>query len=151
MLLGFTCTKSGEDKSIGKLGNSGEGLNVFLPEGDAPYDPEMLKNSVELILEKAHSISSEMDYITLTNKFYDQSWKSSQDAEERYETIWNIVRYIYRTNLSEERMIELLRTRSGLLTINSYSRSHWNEILNLDRAISSSSDIEEKVRTTTSN
>jgi hypothetical protein len=41
-------------------------------------------------------------------------------------------------------MIELLRTRSGLLTINSYSRSHWNEILNLDRAISSSSDIEEK-------
>ena len=35
--------------------------------------------------------------------------------------------------------------RSGLLTVNSYSRSHWNEILNLDRAISSSSDIEEKL------
>ena len=58
--------------------------------------PRMIQNSVELILEKANSISSEMDYIPLTNKFYDQSWKSSQDAEERYETIWNTVRYIYR-------------------------------------------------------
>jgi hypothetical protein len=86
-----------------------------------------------------------MDYVRLTNQFYNQSWRSSEEAEERYETIWTIVRYIYRANLSEERMIELLRTRSGLLTINSFSRSHWNEILNLDRAISSTSDIEKKL------
>jgi hypothetical protein len=96
-------------------------------------------------MEKAHSISSEMDYVRLTNQFYDQSWESSEEAEERYETIWTIVRYIYRANLSEEHMIELLRTRSGLLTINSYSRSHWNEILDLDSAISSVSNIEEKI------
>ncbi|MGB7953426.1 MAG: hypothetical protein WCF23_05550 [Candidatus Nitrosopolaris sp.] len=42
-------------------------------------------------------------------------------------------------------MIELLRTRSGLLTINSYSRSHWEEILSLDRSISSTADIEKKL------
>ena len=68
-----------------------------------------------------------------------------EDAEERFETIWTIVRYIYRANLSEERMIELLRTRSGLLTINSYSRTHLEQILSLDRAISSATNIEEKL------
>ena|SRR5436309_6189201 len=86
-----------------------------------------------------------MDYVRLTNQFYNQSWQSSEEAEERYETIRTIVRYIYRANLSEERMVELLRTRSGLLTIYSFSSSHWNEILNLDRAISSTSEIEKKL------
>jgi CRISPR-associated endonuclease/helicase Cas3 len=130
--------RAGRINRYGHLGNNSQGLvKVFLPEGDPPYDPDMLKNSKDLIREKAHTISSEMDYIRLTNEFYDQSWQSSQDAEERFETIWTIVRYIYRANLSEERMIELLRTRSGLLTINSYSRSHLEEILKLDKEISS--------------
>jgi len=42
--------RAGRINRYGKLGNDGEGLvNVFLPEGDPPYDPAMLKNSVELI------------------------------------------------------------------------------------------------------
>jgi CRISPR-associated endonuclease/helicase Cas3 len=144
--------RAGRINRYGRLGNNGEGLvEVCLAEGDLPYDSLMLKNSEVLIQQNAHSISSEMDYIRLTNEFYDQCWQASEEAEERFETIWTIVRYIYRANLSEERMIELLRTRSGLLTINSYSRTHWNEILSLDRAISSASDIEKKNRTATSN
>ena len=138
--------RAGRINRYGKLGNKGEGLvKVFLPEGDPPYDSRMLKNSVELILEKAQSISSEMDYVRLTNEFYDQSWQPSEEAEERYETIWMIVSYIYRADLSEEGMIKLLRTRSGLLTINSYSRSHWEDIVSLDKAISSAADIEKKL------
>jgi CRISPR-associated endonuclease/helicase Cas3 len=130
--------RAGRINRNGDLGNSGEGLiNVFLPEGHRPYECRMLNDSIKLIQEKAKKISSEMDYIRLTNEFYDRSWQSSQDAEERFETIWTIVRYIYRANLSEDRMIELLRTRSGLLTINSYSRTHLERILSLDRAISS--------------
>jgi len=118
---------------------------VFLPEGHMPYDSGMLNDSVKLIQEEGQNITSEMDYIRLTNEFYDKSWQSSQDAEERFETIWTIVRYIYRANLSEEQMIELLRTRSGLLSINSYSRTHLERILNMDRAISSALDIEKKM------
>lgn len=110
-----------------------------------PYDSGMLNDSVKLIQEEGQNITSEMDYIRLTNEFYDKSWQSSQDAEERFETIWTIVRYIYRANLSEEQMIELLRTRSGLLSINSYSRTHLERILNMDRAISSALDIEKKM------
>lgn len=137
--------RSGRINRFGHLGNKGQGLvNVFLPEGDPPYNPDMLKNSEDLIRDKAHTISSELDYIRLTNEFYDQSWQSSEDAEERFETIWAIVRYVYRANLSEERMIELLRTRSGLLTINSYSRSHLKEILALDKEISCTTRIEKR-------
>jgi DNA-directed RNA polymerase subunit RPC12/RpoP len=107
----------------------------------------MTRLSIRSLLSKrqAHTISSELDYIKLTNEFYDQSWQSNEEAEERIETIWTIVRYIYRANLSEERMIELLRTRSGLLTINSYSRSHLEEILILDKQISLATNIEEKL------
>lgn len=74
--------------------------------------------------------------MNLTNRFYDQFWSRSEESEERFEEIWNQVHYIYRANLSEEGMIKLLRTRSGIMTINAYSRSHWDEILNLDRQLS---------------
>ena len=114
--------RSGRINRFGHLGNNGQGLvNVYLPKGDSPYNPDMLKNSKELVREKAHTISSELDYIKLTNEFYDQSWQSNEEAEERFETIWTIVRYIYRANLSEERMIELLRTR--LNNINSLTHN----------------------------
>ena len=36
--------RSGRINRFGHLGNNGQGLvNVFLPEGDSPYDPDMLK------------------------------------------------------------------------------------------------------------
>jgi CRISPR-associated endonuclease/helicase Cas3 len=138
--------RSGRINRYGNLGNEGQGLiNVFLPEGDLPYDSDMLRDSIDLIRDKADTISSELDYVRLTNEFYDQSWQRDEEAEERFETIWTVVRYIYRANLSEEGMIELLRTRSGLLSINSYSRSHLEQILTLDKEISLATNIEEKL------
>jgi hypothetical protein len=44
-------------------------------------------------------------------------WKSREEAEERYEEIWQELSYIYKANLSEEKMIDLLRTRSGMLLL----------------------------------
>jgi hypothetical protein len=41
-------------------------------------------------------------------------------------------------------MIELLRTGSGIMTINPYSRSHWNEILSLDRQLNLAVTTEQK-------
>lgn len=127
-----------------KLGNDGQGLvNLFLPEewrsnrnvASLPYDPELLGSSISLVREEARSIVSELDYLDLTNRYYDQFWSRSEESEERFEEIWNQVHYIYRAKLSEEGMIELLRTRSGIMTINAYSGSHWDEIMNLDRQL----------------
>lgn len=146
--------RAGRVNRKGKLGNNGQGLvNLYLPEGwnsnknvaCLPYDADLLDSSISLLREEAQSIGTELDYLDLTNRFYGQYWKRSEEPEERFEEIWNQVHYIYRANLSEEGMIELLRTRSGIMTLSAYSRSHWDEILNLDRQLNlAATVIEEK-------
>ena len=55
---------------------------VCLPEGwddktsSLPYDSEMLHDSIALIEQEADKINSELDYVRLTNLFYDRSWLS---------------------------------------------------------------------------
>jgi CRISPR-associated endonuclease/helicase Cas3 len=143
--------RAGRINRKGKLGNEGQGIVVVcVPEGwnnrtsSLPYDYEMLSDSIAIIEEEANNITSELDYVTLTNLFYDQSWQSSQEAEERFEEIWNRVHYVYRANLSEEGMMDLLRTRSGILTVNSYSRTHWEQIYELDERLCATENIEER-------
>ena len=143
--------RAGRINRYGKLGNQGQGLIVVCdPEGwntessSLPYDYNMIRDSIKLIEEEADHITSEFDYIRLTNVFYDQSWQRSEEAEERFEEIWNRVRYVYRANLSEEVMMELLRTRSGILTVGAYSRSHWNQVYQLDSLLYSTSNVDER-------
>lgn len=80
----------------------------------------------------------------MTNQFYDESWESSEEAEERFEGIWTILRYINRASLSEEAMRDLLKTKSGILTINAYSRTHWDEVFRLDSELRLTPNIEER-------
>jgi CRISPR-associated endonuclease/helicase Cas3 len=140
---------------INRRGNLGEGQGlviVCLPEGwdnktsALPYDFDMLHDSIVLIDREAPYINSELDYVKLTNLFYDQSWRRSDEAEERFEVIWNRVHYVYRANLSEDRMMELLRTRSGILTTSAYSRTHWDQINNLDGILYSTDNVDERSR-----
>lgn len=143
--------RAGRVNRYGKLGNDGQGkVVVCLPEGwndrksALPYDFNMLHDSIELIQREVNNINSELDYVRLTNLFYDQSWQSSQEAEERFEGIWNRLRFVYRANLSDEGMMELLRTRSGIMTINAFSRSHWDQIYELDGILCSTDNVEER-------
>jgi CRISPR-associated endonuclease/helicase Cas3 len=117
--------RAGRINRRGKLGNNGEGLiRVFLPEGwyenkeknSFPYDQVLLSASIAMIKDRAPKITTEYDYITITNDFYNKNWiSSSKEAQERYEEIWQELSYIYKANLSEEKMIDLLRTRSGIV------------------------------------
>ena len=145
--------RAGRINRNGKLGNNGQGtVHLYLPEdwnsnknvGSLPYDPELLGSSISLLREESSSIVSELDYLDLTNRFYDQYWDRSIEAEERFEEIWNQVHFIYRANLSEEGMIKLLRTRSGIMTVNAISRSHWEDISNLDKQLCAASAPEKK-------
>lgn len=143
--------RAGRVNRKGNLGNNGEGkINIFLPEGwkenkesaSLPYDNGMLEKSIDLL--KSYCIYSELDYITLTNEFYDKSWKRDTESEKRFEEIWKRVNYIYRVDLSDEELVELLRTRSGILTINAYSRTHIIEIEKLDNLINETEDINKR-------
>lgn len=78
--------------------------SALLYEG-SPYDFDMMNDSIALIKDEAGNITSELDYVRLTNSFYDRSWRRSDDAEDRFEEIWNRVHYVYRANLSEEGMM----------------------------------------------
>ena len=154
--------RAGRINRYGILGNNGEGLvNIFLPENwnenfeeaSLPYDPIMLGDSISLLTLEENNISSEYDYVRLTNNFYDKSWRTSEEAEERFKMIWREINYIYRTNLSDENMLKLLRTRSGILTVSAYSRTHWDIIEQLDNEIYNSNktnqkyDLYRKIRT----
>ena len=125
---------------------------MFLPEdwnsnrnvASLPYDQNLLESSISLLRQEAPLIRSELDYLDMTNTFYDQHWQRSEESEERFEEIWNQVHYIYRADLSEETMIKLLRTRSGIMTISSYFRTHWDEILSLDKQLKDAISTEQK-------
>jgi len=118
---GVGVQRAGRINRGGKLGNNGEGLiSVFLPEGwrenkdksSLQYDKELLTASISLIKDRAPTIKSEYDYIDLTDSFYNENWKSSQEAEERYEEIWQELSYIYKANLSEEKSTRWRRPKS---------------------------------------
>ncbi|MDF0681932.1 MAG: hypothetical protein P0116_13320 [Candidatus Nitrosocosmicus sp.] len=87
---------------------------------------------------------SELDYIRLTNRFYDENWKSSIETEQRFGKIWKAVSYIYRVDLSDIKMQQLLRTRSGMVTVNAYSRSHRDIISHLHDSLLSLPSIKRK-------
>src|SRR5207248_58508 len=120
-------------------------IRFFLPEGwyenkeksSLPYDEELLSASIPMIKDRAPKITSEYNYIALTDDFYNKNWKSSKEAEERYEEIWQELSYIYKADLSEEKIMDLLKTRSGLVNVTAYSRTHWDKIVELERKISS--------------
>jgi CRISPR-associated endonuclease/helicase Cas3 len=145
--------RAGRINRFGKLGNNGEGIiKIFLPEGwqeDAkraslPYDERLLNKSIDIMKERSNTITSEYDYIEITNSFYNQNWVSSDEAEKRFHTIWHKLNFIYRAKLSEEDMIELLRTRSGILTVQSYSDTHYDFIMELDKQLRLASGTNEK-------
>lgn len=101
--------RAGRVNRKGKLGDEGQGIVVVcVPEGwnnrasSLPYDYKMLDDSIAIIEEEAENITSELDYVTLTNLFYDQSWQSSQEAEERFEEIWNRV-HMYIEQISQRK------------------------------------------------
>jgi CRISPR-associated endonuclease/helicase Cas3 len=139
--------RAGRINRRGDLGNNGEGLiRVFPPEGwyenkeknSLPYDERLLSASIAIIKDRATKITSELDYISITNDFYNENWTSnSKEVEERYERIWQELSYIYKANLSEPEMIKLQRTRSGIISVTAYSRTHWDKIVEFERKIDS--------------
>lgn len=147
--------RAGRINRFGLKGNNGEGIvKVFLPKGwnddeetaSLPYDCNLISKSIELLKNESANIGSELDYIRLTNDFYNENWKSSNEAEERFNTIWQKLNFIYRAKLSEENMIELLRTRSGILSVSVFSKTHFDLIIEKDKKIKDLEGSEQKLK-----
>ena len=148
--------RAGRINRRGDLGNDGEGLvKIFLPQGwienrrtsSLPYDENLLEGSLTILENEIQNINSEWDYVRLTNLFYDRYWQPNVQAEQRFEEIWNELNFIYRANMAEEHIRELLQTRAGIVTATAYARQHWDNILEpLDQQLQATTDVDERLR-----
>jgi len=92
-------------------------VKIFEPENYYPYNKKFLETALN-ILENSDKINSELEYLKLTNLFYDEIWAEIKKNEEnRYKKIWKELRYIYSVDLTDEQVQKLLKTRSGIINI----------------------------------
>jgi CRISPR-associated endonuclease/helicase Cas3 len=94
---------------------------VYTPSTHYPYEETFLQEGFKILEEYSGKISSELDYITMTDDFYARIWDAMcSETEDRYQEVWNATSYIYSADLSDEETQQLLRTRSGLISIPAY-------------------------------
>jgi len=92
-------------------------IKIFEPENYHPYNKDFMEIALS-ILEGINRVNSELDYLNLTNKFYNKIWSDiKREEENRYKKIWKELSYLYSINFSNEQMQKLLKTRSGIINI----------------------------------
>lgn len=151
--------RAGRINRKGNQGNNGEGLvKIFYPEGweltqnnsktkaSLPYDDKLLEGSLTVLENEIRNITSEWDYVRLTNLFYDKYWQPDLAAEQRFDEIWCELNYVYRANMTEDRIRQLLQTRGdSIVSISAYAREHWDNILNqMNQRIQNTTDVRQR-------
>lgn len=121
-------------------------IYIFKPESNHPYEPKLLSTAIDM-LQQQGEIRSEWDYVILTNRFYDTIWNEIRvDSVDRFCKIWDRLRYIYSADLSDTQTAELLRTRSGIVSISAFPITFHEIIKELHKKINTTSDVKEKER-----
>jgi len=122
-------------------------VNVFLPKSHHPYQQDLLRKAIDLIAAEQGNINSEWDYIRITNMFYNEIWDSIRDdSDERFYSIWDKTRYIFSADLSDEETQELLRTRSGMISIPAFPLSFKQTIQEVQSQIESAKSRYDKMQ-----
>jgi CRISPR-associated endonuclease/helicase Cas3 len=120
-------------------------VNIFKPINYHPYNEKLLNHSIDIIANEEDNIKSEYDYVRITNRFYDDIWDDiKSEGDNRFYNIWNKCKYIYSINLEDEEAQELLKTRSGILSIPVYPWEFRDHIQSLQEKIKNSNDKNEK-------
>jgi len=112
-------------------------VNIFTPEAPHPYKKQYLEVSLGLLEEVSSKYNSELDYVELTNDFYNSIWDYlKKEEEDRYQRMWKLyLNYIFSADLSDIRVQELLKTRSGILTIPAYPNTFRLKIERINEKI----------------
>jgi CRISPR-associated endonuclease/helicase Cas3 len=122
-------------------------VNVFLPKNHYPYQQALLRKAIDLISMKQGNISSEWDYVRIANMFYDDIWDSIRnDSDERFYSIWENTRYIFSADLSDEETQELLRTRTGSVSIPAFPLSFRDTIQQIQKQMEHTTSRHDKMR-----
>lgn len=122
-------------------------VNVFLPKSHHPYQQDLLRKAIDLITAEQGNTNSEWDYVRITNMFYNEIWDSIRDdSDERFYSIWDKTRYIFSADLSDEETQELLRTRSGMISIPAFPLSFRQTIQEVQSQIESAKSRYDKMQ-----
>lgn len=113
---------------------------VFKPESYHPYKKELMDRAWNFICNYEDRIRSELDYLTMVEKFYQESFDIDEieEGEERYDRIWNIDP-IYSVDLLDENIQSLLKTRSGYINIPAYPKEFLNKLIEVEMKIKEAS------------
>ncbi|MEM2003698.1 MAG: CRISPR-associated helicase Cas3' [Nitrososphaeria archaeon] len=132
-------------KSIGKAPKP---IYVFKPIDYYPYDKKLMERAWALISEVDGKINSELDYITLVEKFYSEALNQEliDDSENRYEEIWKNVDPLYSIDLSDKEVQKLLKTRSGFINISAFPRTLLDRVVELENKYKTSSSETERYK-----
>ncbi|MGB9659704.1 MAG: CRISPR-associated helicase Cas3' [Nitrososphaerales archaeon] len=119
---------------------------VFSPESHWPYTEKLMDLSIDMLKQYSNKISSELDYLKLSESFYAQAFDHGrvEDGAQRYERIWECCRYIYSVDLSDMEVQKLLKTRSGFISIPAYPACYESNINELNLKIRESKDLNER-------
>lgn len=119
-------------------------IYIFKPDNNYPYESKLLDTAINII-QNASNIRSEWDYVVLTNKFYDNIWNEVRvEQEDRFCNIWENLKYIYSVDLSDREIAELLRTRTGIVSIPAFPITFYDKIKELHDKINTTYDVREK-------
>lgn len=121
-------------------------IYIFKPESNHPYDAKLLNTAIDMIIQHG-DIRSEWDYVTLTNEFYERILDEIKVNDvDRFYKVWDRLKYIYSADLSDKDTAELLKTRSGVVSIPAFPINLHDEIKKLHEKINITNDVKEKER-----
>lgn len=108
-------------------------IHVFKPLGYAPYNEKLIDRAWNIITQNYEKVSSELDYITLVEHFYEDALDKEliEESQFRYETIWRNLGSLYSIDLSEKEIQKLIKTRSGFINIPALPNIFLDELVNL--------------------
>lgn len=120
---------------------------IFKPENNHPYEPKLLDSAVEIVIHHMDKVRSEWDYVELTDRFYSMVWNEVWVGhEDRFHRVWDKLQHIYSVDLNDREVAELLKTRSGMVSIPAFPIDLHYRIKELYERRNTTDNVKEKER-----
>lgn len=128
--------------------NTPAAIRVFDPPTHHPYEKEVMSKAEDMLRDLSGKVTSELDYLDLADRFYSEIWPllRNEEAEERYQEVWEKLRYIYSADLSDKEIQQLLQTRTGTISIPAIPIGFKHEIEEINRQLSQADSVKEKMK-----
>jgi CRISPR-associated endonuclease/helicase Cas3 len=152
-MLTHLCDPLSLVQRAGRVNRKGENktpapVRVFKPPTHHPYEKEAMEKAEHLLREVSGKITSELDYLKLTNHYYSELWPSlrHEETEDRYQTVWEKLQYLYSADLSDKEIQQLLQTRNGTISIPAIPIRFKPQIGEINKQLAQTDSVKERMK-----